>query len=687
MKVQVILACRENPVDVPEGVEVVAYPSAGRGDRYDAAARIATGELLAFVDSQVTVSPGWIKEVLRLFEDQTLVVAGGPVVPVGEQRAQRISALVMRHYLRGRPVTHNIRPTVAREVREVGVSNLVIRAYAFQAVGGFQAPAGGNGESARICYKVRTLLGGKIMSEPSLALSGPAPGFPGPLYRDIAIFGRSRGGLARRLPEAAPPWPYALPSLVAALICVGIGLLCVPGAPATMRTAVAASVGFLLLLLAVPSLGALRGPGSLSDRLLAAAALPVVLLVYGVTFVRGYLGPSTEDVSPSRERTARMRVLILNWRDVTHPSGGGAEAFMHQIARRWAEEGMDVGWVTQRHGHSPRVEVIDRIRFHRVGGRVTQYPFAALAYLIRMRGRYDVLVDCCNGVPFFTPLYSRVPKVLLVHHVHQETFRAQLAPPFRWLAMWLEGSLMPRIYRNTGVVTVSEGSRHDLVELGFNPDHITVVKSGVVIPKTVSEPSPQPTVLCMGRLMPMKAVDVLIRAVPSMAAQIPNVRVEIVGQGPDRRRLERLAWSLGLARHVRFHGWVTSEVRDQLADLAWLAVCPSLFEGWGMVCMEASARGLPVVASNAPGLRESVVHGETGILFPCRDHDALSEAVVELLDNPEKLERMGEAGRRWAELHTWEGAAANFGSVLVSQVEPRREPVESFQVPSFASWG
>jgi glycosyltransferase involved in cell wall biosynthesis len=246
---------------------------------------------------------------------------------------------------------------------------------------------------------------------------------------------------------------------------------------------------------------------------------------------------------------------------------------------------------------------------------------------------------------------------------------------------------MPWIYRNTGVVTVSEGSRADLVELGFNPDHISVVKSGVVIPKSAHEPAPQPTILCMGRLMPMKAVDVLIRALPAIAADIPNVLVEIVGQGPDRPRLERLAWSLGLASNVRFHGWVTSEVRDEIADSAWLAVCPSRFEGWGMVCMEASARGLPVVASDAPGLRESVVHGETGVLFPCGDHDALSEALITLLNDPEMREQMGEAGRRWAELHTWEGSASRFVSVLGGQVEPKRERAETVYVPSFASWG
>ena len=146
--------------------------------------------------------------------------------------------------------------------------------------------------------------------------------------------------------------------------------------------------------------------------MLAGLALPIVVFVYGASFVRGYFGRSMEDISPPRDRAAMPRVLIFNWRDVTHPWSGGAETYMHQIARRWAADGVDVGWLTQRHPGSARVEVIDRIRIHRIGGRLTQYPWAAVAYLTRLRRRYDVIVDCENGVPFFTPLYSRLPKFL-----------------------------------------------------------------------------------------------------------------------------------------------------------------------------------------------------------------------------------------------------------------------------------
>ena len=195
---------------------------------------------------------------------------------------------------------------------------------------------------------------------------------------------------------------------------------------------------------------------------------------------------------------------------------------------------------------------------------------------------------------------------------------------------------MPRVYRNSKVVAVSEGTKSDLVDLGFDPTRISVVTNGVVPPKsTPYSQSTHPTVLCMGRLKPQKSVDVLLRALPDVIERLSDLHVDIVGQGPDRTRLERLAWSLGLAGHVYFHGYVKSEVLDELCAAAWTAVCPSSFEGWGVVCMEASARGIPVVASNVAGLCESVRDGETGVLFPYGDTEALAGTLISLLQDPD----------------------------------------------------
>lgn len=665
---QVIVATEAPWPEAPEGVDVVAYPSAGKGDRYDAAARAADGELLAFLDSHLVVGPSWAGAVLRLFEDPEVVLAGGPIVLAGRRLGERVGGLIVSAGLGSTPASHSSADGPRKDVREVAASNLVVRADAFRRVGGFQTPVRGGSEAPRICYKVRNFHGGRVVLDPALALEAAAPAFPGRLLREVAQFGRFRGDLSRRLPEAAPLLPYALPSLclvvLAALLATGLA------APAPVGTAA----------LLVAAAGALATTAYLSarfrragepwrTRVLAAAALPLVLAAFGASFAAGYLGRGLGDISPPRERARGLRVLILNWRDVTHPASGGAETYMHQIARRWVSQGIEVGWLTARHAGSSKDDTIDGIRIYRVGGAATLYARAALHYLRHLRGRYDVVVDCENGVPFFSPLYCRVPKVLVVHHVHQEIFRTQLPRWASWLALWLEGSLMPRVYRKVRVVAVSEGTRGDLVELGFAAGSIEVIRNGVVPPAApVSSRPEQPAILCMGRLKAQKSVDVLIRALPAVVAALPGTQLDIVGQGPERQRLERLAWTLGLAGHVRFHGYVRSEVRDSLSAAAWVAVCPSSFEGWGVVCMEASARGLPVVASDVPGLRESVRHGETGLLFPYGDVEALSRTLVELLPDAPRRQAMGEAGTRWAAAHTWDRSAAEFARLLVGEV-------------------
>ena len=283
---QVIVSCEEPWEDAPPGVEVVVFPSNGRGDRHDAASRRAHGDLLAFIDGRVTFSSTWAGEVLRVFQDPTVTVAGGPVIPEGGRRRERISAVVMTHYLGGTPAAHNARSGPSGVVREVGSSNLVIRAAAFRAVGGFQAPARGGGEAVRLCYKVRTLLDGKIISEPGLALRAAAPRFPRALLSDVATYGRSRGDMARRLPETTSLVPYAVPSVITFLLCLCAGLLLVTDRGA-IRAALLVAVAILVGFVVVQSARTLRGTEHLGDRILGGLALPVVLLVFGVTFVRG----------------------------------------------------------------------------------------------------------------------------------------------------------------------------------------------------------------------------------------------------------------------------------------------------------------------------------------------------------------------------------------------------------------
>ena len=671
---EIIVASCQPLVDSRERERVVVFDARARGDRYDRAALQARGHLLAFTDVRTRLPDGWLSRVMEAFANPEVAIAGGPVLPRSWTRSERISALIMDRHLGGTPSAHLWRVEKPHPVAELAGSNLVIRRDVFWSVGGFQSPDVG-GEAVRLCHKVRSLLERETLYTPELAVRATARRFPRSFLHEVAGFGRVRGGMARRHRELAPLIPYGLPALAVLALMAELAML-------ALRRWDVAIIGCALLLSAylLQAIRVLIGSGRLDDRVLAALALPLVPLSYGLSYLRGFFGPNPNEISPPRHRERPLRILIINWRDIVHPRSGGAEVYMHEIGRRWVEQGMGVSWLCQRFPGSPRFDTIDGIRVHRVGGRFTLYPLAILTYITRLHGQYDLIVDCENGIPFFTPLFARIPAILVVHHVHSSIFRREMRPPLRWLGLWLEGTAMPFVYRRNRVVAVSDSTRDDLVALGFRSERISVVHNGVdMMPQTPPQPAPRPRILYMGRLTPQKCVDVIIRALPEVLRAFPDTRLDIIGQGPDRARLERLVWALRLAQEVRFHGYLPGSARDDLAAQAWVAVCPSSHEGWGISCVEASALGLPVVASNVNGLRDSVRDGETGVLVPHGDSGALARTIVELLADPDRRGTMGAAGWRWAASHTWDRSANELLAVLSGHpVAPRLDTAQAY---------
>jgi glycosyltransferase involved in cell wall biosynthesis len=134
--------------------------------------------------------------------------------------------------------------------------------------------------------------------------------------------------------------------------------------------------------------------------------------------------------------------------------------------------------------------------------------------------------------------------------------------------------------------------------------------------------------------------------------------LEIAGQGDDRSRLERLVAKLELGSAVRFLGFVPEEDKRALLRRSWATVFPSPKEGWGITNVEAAACGTPAVASDSPGLRESVRHEETGLLVPADDPAALADALTRLARDPATVARLGRGGRTFAESLSWDSAAA-----------------------------
>jgi glycosyltransferase involved in cell wall biosynthesis len=221
---------------------------------------------------------------------------------------------------------------------------------------------------------------------------------------------------------------------------------------------------------------------------------------------------------------------------------------------------------------------------------------------------------------------------------------------------------LPRAYRRAGFHAISESTRDDLISRGVAPESVRVIHPGVDSKRFTPGPpgrrSSAPNFLYVGRLKRYKGIGLAIEALALARQQRPDLRLEIAGTGDYRPELERLVARLELDKAVTFHGFVSEERKIDMMRRAWANVFPSPKEGWGITVVEAAACGIPSLASDSPGLRDSVRHGETGFLVPHGDVAGLAIRMVELADSPALVARLGERGRRFAEELTWERTSA-----------------------------
>lgn len=353
-----------------------------------------------------------------------------------------------------------------------------------------------------------------------------------------------------------------------------------------------------------------------------------------------------------------MRILVVNWQDRTNPQAGGAEVHLHQLFGRLAARGHAVTVLCSGYrGAAPR-DTLDGLAIHRTGGRHT-FALAARRYYDRVLARdgYDVIVEDLNKVPLWVPSWGPTPTVALVHHLFGDTAFREASWPVAWLTVRMEDTI-PRRYRGIPFQAVSESTRDDLVRRGIPAGAVTVIRQGIDTSFYTPDPgarSPTPLLVYVGRLKRYKGIDLLLRAFARL--DLPGAELAIAGSGDFRGELEALTDSLALSGKVRFLGYVNEHDKRALLRRAWAVALTSPKEGWGITNVEAAACGTPAVASDSPGLRESVRDGDTGVLVPHGDVGALAAAFGRVLRDPALVASLGERGRRFAETLTWDRAA------------------------------
>lgn len=380
---------------------------------------------------------------------------------------------------------------------------------------------------------------------------------------------------------------------------------------------------------------------------------------------------TSETVSPGR-----LRILVVNWLDRENPQAGGAEEHLHETFGRISAQGHEVvalvsGW----RGCNPRAE-LDGIEVHRAGRRYTFSLAAPRYYRRHLADRsFDVVVEDLNKVPLFARYWTDAPVVLLAHHLFGLTaFQAGPIPVAA--ATWVLERPIPRVFRGTPTVAVSHSTKEDLVARGLDGEDIDVIPNGIDLerytPGAGKAKSDFPTLLFLGRLKKYKRVDLVVEAVCRLAAEGVDVRLLIGGTGDQENALKSLVDRKKAGSFIEFLGFVTDEHKIEVLRSSWVHVLTSPKEGWGISNLEAAACGTPTIASDAPGLRESVVHDRTGLLVPHGDVDALVDAIRSLVTDLERLSHMSEEARLFAEGYSWTASAEAFERLLRRVVDGNR---------------
>ncbi len=350
-----------------------------------------------------------------------------------------------------------------------------------------------------------------------------------------------------------------------------------------------------------------------------------------------------------------MNILILSWRGPGHPLSGGAEQVIWKYANHWKKNGHDITLVTSSYTGAIPNEVLSGISIIR---KADQYfgvkIWTFFWYLFFPHPKFDLVIDEFHGIPFFTPLYVRTKKLGLIHELARDVWALNPLPkPFNLIpaiiGKYTEPWIFKLLYIKTPFLTVSVSTQSDLKSLGVQD--VTVINNGVTVPSTIKHYPKEKefTLIFLSALAEDKGVEDAIRAFMIVKNNIPNTKLWIVGNG-SKSYIEKLK---SISTNPIYFGYVTDEKKFELLSRSHVLIFPSVHEGWGLVTVEAGHVGVPTVAYNVAGVRDSVRHGNTGLLVKRYDIQGLATACQKLAKDKKLYSKLSQGSKKWSNNFSW----------------------------------
>jgi glycosyltransferase involved in cell wall biosynthesis len=368
-----------------------------------------------------------------------------------------------------------------------------------------------------------------------------------------------------------------------------------------------------------------------------------------------------------------VRLLWLNWKDPGHPAAGGAEVVLWELSKRLVAEGHAVTVLTCGYDGSPRHEQVDGIEVIRVGNNRYAHSFQALSYYVRrLRNRFDIVVEVVNTAPYFSVFFGRRAKRFLFYHqLAGEIWNYETRPPLSHVGRYLLEPAANRLLANAGVpvITVSDSTRHNLKDFGFRPERTHIISEGIQLepagdPSTVGK-YPRLTMLSLGAMRAMKRTIDQVKAFEYAKELLPDLQLKLAGSADDEYGSQVLAYAATSPYYqdIEYLGRVSARDKLRLMRRCHLITVTSIKEGWGLIVSEAASQGTPAVVYDVDGLRDSVRHGETGLVV-APDPSALAQAAAGLLADQPTYRRFQAAGWQWSKRLNFDQSYLDFKKVL-----------------------
>jgi len=363
--------------------------------------------------------------------------------------------------------------------------------------------------------------------------------------------------------------------------------------------------------------------------------------------------------------TDQKKILVFNWRDIKNPTAGGAEKYIHEILRRLVGKGHDITLLTSVFKECKMEEIIDGVKIIRRGGKYSVYHKTKKYYLTYLKeNNYDLIIDSINTIPFFTPNFAKDEKIIsIIYQLAREFWFYETVFPINFIGYHFLERIWLSKYKDIPVITISDSTKKDLVDLGFERIYEVPIGISVRQSKEVNT-GENNSLLFIGRLTKAKKPFDIIKAFSLILNKFPNYELLIIGRGYLEKQLKDYCKILGCRSKVKFLGFLSEEDKIKKIKEAKLLLVAGIREGWGIVVTEANAYGVPAIGYNIPGLRDSIINGKTGFLselFP----DKMAKRIIEFLDDKDLQNSFIINALNYSRGFSWDKSASKFEKILL----------------------